>query len=81
MPQVHSAGLTFTLMHLYAGATVRILPQFDAAEFISLVARERVTSALTVPTRRGFPILRSYAGPESSPWTSFPMRPSRCSTA
>ena len=50
MPQVHSAGLTFTLMHLYAGATVRILPQFDAAEFISLVARESVTSALTVPT-------------------------------
>ena len=50
MPQVHSAGLTFTLMHLYVGATVRILPQFDAAEFIAVVARERITSALTVPT-------------------------------
>ena len=50
MPQVHSAGLTFTLMHLYAGATVRILPHFDAAEFIAVVERERVTSALTVPT-------------------------------
>ena len=50
MPQVHSAGLTFTLMHLYAGATVRILPHFDAAEFIAIVERERVTSALTVPT-------------------------------
>jgi long-chain acyl-CoA synthetase len=50
MPQVHSAGLTFTLMHLYAGATVRILPHFDAAEFIAVVQRERVTSALTVPT-------------------------------
>ena len=50
MPQVHSAGLTFTLMHLYAGATVRILPHFDAAEFISVVAREGVTSSLTVPT-------------------------------
>lgn len=50
MPQVHSAGLTFTLMHLYAGATVRILPHFDPAEFIAIVDRERVTSALTVPT-------------------------------
>lgn len=50
MPQVHSAGLTFTLMHLYAGATVRILPQFDAAGFISIVSGEGVTSALTVPT-------------------------------
>lgn len=50
MPQVHSAGLTFTLMHLYAGATVRILPHFDAGEFIAIVEREHVTSALTVPT-------------------------------
>ena len=50
MPQVHSAGLTFTLMHLYAGATVRILPHFDPAEFLALVERERITSALTVPT-------------------------------
>ncbi len=50
MPQVHSAGLTFTLMHLYAGATVRILPHFDAREFLRIVESERVTSALTVPT-------------------------------
>jgi long-chain acyl-CoA synthetase len=50
MPQVHSAGLTFTLMHLYAGATVRIMPHFDPVEFIDIVSREAVTSALTVPT-------------------------------
>lgn len=50
MPQVHSAGLTFTLMHLYAGATVRILPQFDAEDFIRIVKEEAITSALTVPT-------------------------------
>jgi acyl-CoA synthetase (AMP-forming)/AMP-acid ligase II len=50
MPQVHSAGLTFTLMHLYAGATVRILPHFDPAAFVDIVARDGVTSALTVPT-------------------------------
>lgn len=50
MPQVHSAGLTFMLMHLYAGATVRILPQFTAAQFVEIVTRESVTSSLTVPT-------------------------------
>jgi acyl-CoA synthetase (AMP-forming)/AMP-acid ligase II len=50
MPQVHSAGLTFTLMHLYAGATVRIMPHFDADEFLAIVERERITSALSVPT-------------------------------
>lgn len=50
MPQVHSAGLTFTLMHLYVGATVRIMPHFDAEEFIKIVEAEGVTSSLTVPT-------------------------------
>ncbi|HZR01761.1 MAG TPA: AMP-binding protein [Burkholderiales bacterium] len=50
MPQVHSAGLTFTLMHLYAGATVRIEPSFDAERFIRIVREEGITSALTVPT-------------------------------
>jgi long-chain acyl-CoA synthetase len=50
MPQVHSAGLTFTLMHLYAGATVRLMPHFDPAEFLAIVEREAITSALTVPT-------------------------------
>ena len=50
MPQVHSAGLTFTLMHLYAGATVRILPHFDADRFLEIVEREGITSALSVPT-------------------------------
>ena len=50
MPQVHSAGLTFTLIHLYAGATVRILEHFDPAEFLDIVEREAVSSALTVPT-------------------------------
>lgn len=50
MPQVHSAGLTFTLMHLYVGATVRIMPQFDADEFIKIIETEGITSSLTVPT-------------------------------
>jgi fatty-acyl-CoA synthase/long-chain acyl-CoA synthetase len=50
MPQVHSAGLTFTLMHLYVGATVRIMPHFDAHEFIKIVEDEGITSSLAVPT-------------------------------
>ena len=50
MPLVHSAGLTFTLMHLQAGATVRLLERFDALQFLHTVERERITSALTVPT-------------------------------
>ena len=50
MPQVHSAGLTFTLMHLYAGATVRIMPHFDPDGFLEIVEREGITSALSVPT-------------------------------
>lgn len=50
MPQVHSAGLTFCLMHLYVGATVHILPDFDAGEYMALVEHERVTSSLMVPT-------------------------------
>ncbi len=50
MPQVHSAGLTFTLMHLYVGASIRILPHFDPADFLAIVEREAITSALTVPT-------------------------------
>jgi len=50
MPLVHSAGLTFALMHLYVGATVRILDPFDAAMFLDVVAREQVSSVLAVPT-------------------------------
>ena len=50
MPQVHSAGLTFTLMHLCVGGRVRIQRDFDPAEYLSLVAGERVTSSLVVPT-------------------------------
>lgn len=50
MPQVHSAGLTFTLMHLYVGATVRILEHFDPANFLDIIERERITSSLSVPT-------------------------------
>ncbi len=50
MPLVYSAGLTFTLMHLHVGATVRILERFDPLQFLQIVERERISSALAVPT-------------------------------
>jgi acyl-CoA synthetase (AMP-forming)/AMP-acid ligase II len=50
MPLVHSAGLTMALMHLEAGARVRIMPRFDAKTFLRLVFEKRITSALAVPT-------------------------------
>lgn len=50
MPLVHSAGLTFTLMHLYVGGTVHILRDFSPAAYLDLVERRRITSSLVVPT-------------------------------
>ena len=50
MPQAHSAGLTFTLMHLCVGGRVHIQRAFDPAGYVDLVAGERVTSSLVVPT-------------------------------
>ena len=50
MPLVHSAGLTLALMHLEAGARVRVMPRFDASAFLHLVSEECITSALAVPT-------------------------------
>ena len=50
MPMVHSAGLTLALAHLHVGARVRLMPRFDAAEFLATIERERITSVLAVPT-------------------------------
>ena len=50
MPQVHSAGLTFTLMHLHVGGRVHVQRTFDPAEFLALIASQGVTSSLVVPT-------------------------------
>jgi acyl-CoA synthetase (AMP-forming)/AMP-acid ligase II len=50
MPQVHSAGLTFTLMHLYAGSRVLILRDFDPRRYLETVEGKKVTSSLMVPT-------------------------------
>lgn len=50
MPLVHSAGLTLALIHLEAGARVRIMPRFDAKAFLRLISDQKITSALAVPT-------------------------------
>lgn len=50
MPLVHSAGLTFTLMHLYVGGTVHILREFSPEGYIELVEKRGITSSLVVPT-------------------------------
>lgn len=50
MPMVHSAGLTFTLMHLYVGGTVHILREFTPEAYLDLLERARITSSLVVPT-------------------------------
>lgn len=50
MPLVHSAGLTFTLMHLYVGGTVHILRDFSPEAYLDLVERQQITSSLVVPT-------------------------------
>lgn len=50
MPLVHSAGLTFTLMHLYVGGTVQVLREFDPRGYLETLGNGRVTSSLTVPT-------------------------------
>lgn len=50
MPQVHSAGLTFTLMHLYVGGTIEILREFDPVRYLELIESRAITSSLAVPT-------------------------------
>lgn len=50
MPLVHSAGLTFTLMHLQVGGTVHILRDFSPEAYLDLVEGARITSSLVVPT-------------------------------
>jgi len=50
MPQTHSAGLTFTLMHLEAGARLELLPRFDAADLLDRLAGGQATSLLAVPS-------------------------------
>jgi acyl-CoA synthetase (AMP-forming)/AMP-acid ligase II len=50
VPLYHVAGLGTLLISVYAGRTVILMPQFDAAEWLRRVAAERPTHAFLVPT-------------------------------
>ena len=50
VPPYHIAGVGAALSNLYAGRKMVYLTTFDAAEWVRLVAEERVTSATVVPT-------------------------------
>ncbi|WP_328392628.1 class I adenylate-forming enzyme family protein [Nocardia sp. NBC_00416] len=50
VPPYHVAGVSAALSNLYAGRKVVYLRSFDPAEWIRLVATERVTTATVVPT-------------------------------
>jgi acyl-CoA synthetase (AMP-forming)/AMP-acid ligase II len=49
-PLYHVAGLTAALAATWTGRRIALLRQFDAAEWLALVAREQVTHAFLVPT-------------------------------
>jgi acyl-CoA synthetase (AMP-forming)/AMP-acid ligase II len=49
-PAYHSAPGFFASIHLLLGATVVVLPTFDAAEALRLIDRHRVTNTFMAPT-------------------------------
>ncbi len=50
VPPYHVAGIAAILTSIYAGRRIVMLPEFDAAAWLELVAAERVTQAFVVPT-------------------------------
>jgi long-chain acyl-CoA synthetase len=50
VPPYHIAGISAAMSNIYACRQVVQLPDFDAAEWLRLVAKEGVTSAFVVPT-------------------------------
>jgi acyl-CoA synthetase (AMP-forming)/AMP-acid ligase II len=50
VPPYHIAGVNAAMSNLYAGRKMVYLPNFDAREWVRLVADERVTTATVVPT-------------------------------
>ena len=70
VPMSHVTGL-IALVHLavHAAATLVIMPAFKAAEFIDLVARERVTYSLIVPAMFNLCLLaENFAHADLSSW-------------
>jgi acyl-CoA synthetase (AMP-forming)/AMP-acid ligase II len=50
VPPYHVAGLANLLSNLYLGRRIVYLGQFDAADWVATVRRERITHAMVVPT-------------------------------
>ena len=49
-PLYHTGPSSYGQVHLLVGATVVVMPHFDAAEALRLIERHRVTTAFMVPT-------------------------------
>jgi acyl-CoA synthetase (AMP-forming)/AMP-acid ligase II len=50
LPMTHSAGMTFALAHLFFGATVHMLPRFEAKDVWQMIHDGTAASGLFVPT-------------------------------
>ena len=53
VPPYHIAGVASVLSCLYGGRRLVYLPEFDATQWVDLVAEEGVTQAMVVPTMLG----------------------------
>jgi acyl-CoA synthetase (AMP-forming)/AMP-acid ligase II len=49
-PMCHGAGLSYAYGPLFCGGSVTIMPRWDPAAFLEVVARDRATTAFLVPT-------------------------------
>lgn len=49
-PLYHTGPASYAQLHLLIGATVVLLPHFDAAQALQLIERHRVTNSFMVPT-------------------------------
>jgi long-chain acyl-CoA synthetase len=49
-PLYHAAPLVFTMLHQRLGATVVVMPRFDAEEALRIIQDQKVTTAQWVPT-------------------------------
>ncbi|MEA2624959.1 MAG: hypothetical protein QOD06_1004 [Candidatus Binatota bacterium] len=50
VPFYHIAGTAQMMTTMWSGRRMVVMPQFDATEWLAMVARERVTHAMVVPT-------------------------------
>jgi long-chain acyl-CoA synthetase len=94
LPMFHIGGIGWAYLGLVKGATTILVSEFDAAEVIDLLERERVTNAVFVPTilqllaavpgaaGRDYSSLRSIAygaSPITTPVLRAALRTFRCS--